>query len=40
MRTSGIPQLSGEVLLIDDEHVDTPASELGEKLGPSHAGAV
>jgi hypothetical protein len=37
MRTSGIPQLSGEVLLVDHEDVDAPTGEFGEELGSGHA---
>lgn len=37
---SGIPQLSGEVLLVDDEHVDAAARQLREELRPAHTGCL
>jgi len=40
MRTSGIPQLSREILFVDHEDIDTASSEFREELGPSHAGGV
>lgn len=39
-RTSGIAQLSGEIILVDNEDIHASARQLGEELSPTHAGGL